>query len=172
MADPEYISVTAAVIEKDGKVLIARRKSPFMGYLWEFPGGKLEDNETLEECLKREISEELAIEIEVGPLISLNKHILNCQSAIALYAYLSRYVSGDIALKDHEEIRWISPEELLKYDFPDPDRFIAKEVISFLTRKTNSHNMDLKGGDIMACGTKKATTKKAAPKKTKKTTKK
>jgi 8-oxo-dGTP diphosphatase len=180
MIDPEYISVTAAVIEKDGKVLIARRKRPFMGYSWEFPGGKLEDNETLEECLKREIREELAIEIEVGPLVSLNKHVLNCQSAIILYAYRARFLSGNIELIDHNEIKWVLPEDLIKYDFPDPDRLIAKKIFSLLTNKSDSHNMDLKGGDIMTCGakgcgtTKKATTKKATPKKAtaKKTTKK
>jgi 8-oxo-dGTP diphosphatase len=130
MTDPEYMSVTAAVIEKDGKVLIARRKRPFLGYYWEFPGGKLENNETLEECLKREIREELDIEIEVGPLVSLNKHVLNCQSAITLYAYRVQYTSGEIKLNDHEEIKWVSPEDLLKYDFPDPDLLIAKEVIN------------------------------------------
>lgn len=130
MTDPEYMSVTAAVIEKDGKVLIARRKRPFLGYYWEFPGGKLENNETLEECLKREIREELDIEIEVGPLVSVNKHVLNCQSAITLYAYRVQYTSGEIKLNDHEEIKWVSPEDLLKYDFPDPDLLIAKEVIN------------------------------------------
>jgi hypothetical protein len=69
--------------------------------------------------------------------------------------------------------------DLIKYDFPDPDRLIAKEVFSLLTRKPDSHNMNLEGGDTMTCGakgcgTKKATTKKATPKKatTKKTTKK
>ena len=130
MIDPEYVSVTAAIIEKDGKVLIARRKRPFVGYSWEFPGGKLEDNETLEECLKREIREELAIEIKVGPLVSLHKHVLNCQTAIALYAYRARYLSGNIELNDHEEIKWVLPEDLTKYDFPDPDRLIAKEVMN------------------------------------------
>jgi 8-oxo-dGTP diphosphatase len=133
MADLEYVSVTAAAIEKDGKVLIARKKRPFMEYSWEFPGGKLEDNETLEECLKREIREELAIEIEVGSLVSLNKHVLNCQSAIVLYAYRARYVSGNIELKDHEEVTWVLPEDLTKYDFPYPDRLIAKEVMKAFT---------------------------------------
>ncbi|HVN97082.1 MAG TPA: (deoxy)nucleoside triphosphate pyrophosphohydrolase [Syntrophorhabdaceae bacterium] len=128
MTNPEYVPVTAAVIEKDGKILIARRKTPFMGYAWEFPGGKLEDNETLEECLKREIREELDIEIHVGPLISLNKHVLNCESAIVLYAYRARHVSGEITLKDHEEVKWVRPEDLLNYDFPDPDRLIARKV--------------------------------------------
>jgi len=139
MTDPEYMSVTAAVIEKDGKVLIARRKRPFLGYYWEFPGGKLENNETLEECLKREIREELDIEIEVGPLVSLNKHVLNCQSAITLYAYRVQYTSGEIKLNDHEEIKWVSPEDLLKYDFPDPDLLIAKEVMNaFKLQKVSS----------------------------------
>ena len=139
MTDPEYMSVTAAVIEKDGKVLIARRKRPSLGYYWEFPGGKLENNETLEECLKREIREELDIEIEVGPLVSLNKHVLNCQSAITLYAYRVQYTSGEIKLNDHEEIKWVSPEDLLKYDFPDPDLLIAKEVMNaFKLQKVSS----------------------------------
>ena len=129
MNHSEYLPVTAAVIEKDGKILIARRKSPFMGYSWEFPGGKLEDNETLEECLKREIREELAIEIEVGDLISSYKHVLNCTTAITLYAYRVIHISGDIVLSDHEEVLWVLPEDLLKYDFPDPDRLIAKEII-------------------------------------------
>ena len=128
MIDPEYVSVTAAVIEKDGKVLIARRKHPFMGYSWEFPGGKLEDNETLEECLKREIREELAIEIEVGPLVSLNKHVLNCHSAIALYAYRARYVSGNIKLNDHEEIKWVLPKQLTTVDLAPADVGIGKAI--------------------------------------------
>ncbi len=84
MTDPDYLPVTAAVIERNGRILIARRKHPFMGHGWEFPGGKLEENETLEECLKREIREELGIDITVGALISSRKHVLNCQSAIIL----------------------------------------------------------------------------------------
>ncbi len=129
MTDPDYIPVTAAVIEKDGKILIARRKHPFMGHSWEFPGGKLEDNETLEECLKREIHEELGIDITVGELVSSRKHVLNCQSAIMLYAYHARYLSGEIILNDHDEIAWVSPENLQKYSFPDPDRQIVKDIL-------------------------------------------
>ena len=129
MTDPDYMPVTAAVIERGGKVLIARRKSPFMGHSWEFPGGKLEDNETLEECLKREIHEELGIDIAVGGLISSRKHVLNCQSAIMLYAYHARYLSGDIVLNDHDEIAWVAPEDIQKYSFPDPDWQIVKDIL-------------------------------------------
>lgn len=129
MTDPDFFPVTAAVIEKDGKVLIARRKRPFMGYHWEFPGGKLEDNETLEECLRREIREELCIDIAVGKLISSRKHVINCQSAIILYAYRADYLSGEITLNDHDEIAWVKPEDLTKYNYPDPDWQIVKDIL-------------------------------------------
>jgi mutator protein MutT len=129
MTDPDYLPVTAAVIEKDGKILIARRKTFFPGHPWEFPGGKLEDGETLEECLKREIREELGIEIAVGSLISSRKHVLNCQSAIMLYAYQAEYLSGNITLTDHDEIAWVPPEDLEVYAFPNPDREIVKDIL-------------------------------------------
>jgi len=129
MPDPDYLPVTAAVIEKDGRILIARRKLPFPGHPWEFPGGKLEDGETLEECLRREIREELGIDIAVGRLISSRKHVLNCQSAIMLYAYRARHVSGDITLTDHEEVAWVALEDLETYAFPNPDREIVKDIL-------------------------------------------
>ncbi len=110
-------------------MLIARRKRGYMGYLWEFPGGKLEDNESLEECLKREIREELGIDIEVGPLINSTKHVLNCQSAINLYAYRARYLSGEVRLKDHDEVRWVHVEDLPAFDFPEPDRVIVQALL-------------------------------------------
>jgi len=74
MDDLYYTPVTAAVIEKDGRVLIAKRKRAYLGYLWEFPGGKMEEGESLEECLKREIEEELGIEIEVGGYLCSMRH--------------------------------------------------------------------------------------------------
>jgi 8-oxo-dGTP diphosphatase len=127
--DPDYLPVTAAVIEKDGRVLIARRKRPYMGYYWEFPGGTCADNETLEECLKREVFEQLGITISVGALISSRKHVINCQAAILLYAYHAEYVSGDITLTGHDELAWVNPQDLIKYTFPDPDQLIVKELL-------------------------------------------
>ncbi len=129
MHDPDYLPVTAAVIRKDGKILIARRKKACMGYRWEFPGGKLEENETLEECLKREIREELGIDIAVGSLLSARKHVINCQAAIILYAYHAEHISGDIVLTDHDAIEWVSPEDLPRYSFPDPDRQVVEELL-------------------------------------------
>lgn len=128
MTNPNYISVTAAVMRKEGKVLIAKRKRAHMGYNWEFPGGKTEAGETLEDCLRREIREELGIEIKVGSLLSSQKHVINCQAAIALYAYEVFHLSGDFTLTDHEEIRWVAIEDLEKYAFPEPDRVIVKSL--------------------------------------------
>ena len=73
---PKIIRVTAAIIESDDKILIAQRKSEddIFGGLWEFPGGKIEDGETPEECMARELMEELEIKVEVGTLITSNKH--------------------------------------------------------------------------------------------------
>ncbi len=125
--DPQCIPVTAAVIVKDGKVLIAKKRVPAASP-WEFPGGKLEDKESLEACLKREILEELDITIAVGPLICSNRHVTGHGKAIILYAYLSEYLSGEIDLREHEEVQWVSPEDLVGYAFPVPDRLIADKV--------------------------------------------
>jgi mutator protein MutT len=129
MHDPDYLPVTAAVIHKGDRILIARRKQAFMGYRWEFPGGRPKDNETLDECLKRVIREELGITISVGPLISSRKHVINCQAAILLYAYHAGYVSGDVTLRDHDEIAWVTAEDLVKYDFPNPDSQVVQDIL-------------------------------------------
>ena len=69
------ISVTFAIIEKAGKILIARRASDQkLAGKWEFPGGKVEDGESPEECLKRELEEEFGVQVEVGEFIYSNKH--------------------------------------------------------------------------------------------------
>jgi 8-oxo-dGTP diphosphatase len=128
MVHSEYIPVTAAVIERDGKILIAKRRVPSIVPPWEFPGGKLEDGESLEECLKREIREELHIEIEVGPLLCSNRHVIDCKTAITLYTYCAMYISGLIELVEHEEALWVDPEDLLIYDFAHPDRLIVSEI--------------------------------------------
>jgi len=120
--------VTAGVIEKDGKILIARRKSgKCVGANWEFPGGKLEENETLEECLKRELKEELDIEVEIISYIASNSFFCG-ETHIELVAYRVKYLSGEIKLVDHEEAKWVLPEELCEYKFTLPDLPIVEKV--------------------------------------------
>jgi len=120
--------VTAAVIEKDGKILIARRKQKDpLGGKWEFPGGKLESGETPEACLKRELREELGIETRVEEFLCSSRFVYR-HIAIELLAYRTSYVSGEITLNEHERAEWILPEELKDYDFSEADKPVVRKL--------------------------------------------
>jgi 8-oxo-dGTP diphosphatase len=118
--------VVAAVIEKDGRVLMARRKKEIKsGGLWEFPGGRLEEGETPEKGLEREISEELGVAINVKEVlrsVTYRKPSLS----IKLMAYRASMVDGKFRLTDHDEIRWVPPRDLDERDFTEPDRPIVR----------------------------------------------
>jgi len=116
------IEVAAAIIENEhGQILIAkRRKGKAQGGLWEFPGGKIENNETVEECLKRELLEELNIHIQPYKSFGVNDHCYG-STHIRLYAYKATFVSGEIKLVDHDEYRWIHVNDLGDYRFADAD---------------------------------------------------
>ena len=116
---PKIIRVTVAIIESENKILIAQRKANdnLFGGLWEFPGGKIEDGETPEECMARELKEELEIEVEVGTLITSNKHRYP-NGIFELLAYKVEHISGNFVLNDHDEVKWITIDEISKFDFP------------------------------------------------------
>ena len=119
---PKIIRVTAAILEKDDKILIAQRKSEndLFGGLWEFPGGKIERDETPEECMARELNEELNIEVEVGELVTSNKHKYS-HGIFELLAYKVKHISGKFILNDHDEIKWVTIYELSNFEFPPAD---------------------------------------------------
>ncbi len=124
------IDVVAGVIEKEGKILIAKRKARRnLESKWEFPGGKMKKGETPEECLIREIKEEMDLEIRVLSLISSRKHKLPSGEEIHLHAYFAEYLSGSPKLTDHVEARWVERDNLLNYDFFEPDLFIVKDLL-------------------------------------------
>lgn len=123
------LKVTAAVIEKDGKILIAkRRKGDLHGGRWEFPGGKIDLGETPQECLKRELKEELGIEAEIGDLIceSQFKYML---VPLELLVYKAEHISGEFQTLDHDELKWVEPSELDKYDFVKADVTVVKKLM-------------------------------------------
>ncbi len=130
---PHY-DVAAGVIWNDvGQLLIAQRPlKGLLGGLWEFPGGKQEQGETLPECLKRELREELAIEVEVEDLFTVVHHGFT-HFKITLHAFMCRYRSGAPQKIGVHDWAWVSVNELDQYSFGKADR----EVIAALNaRKT------------------------------------
>ena len=120
--------VVAAIIKDKNHLLIAKRhaKDPLAGK-WEFPGGKLEPGETPEECLVREIREELKLEIEVGDFYEDNVYGPKDQ-AIHLLFYWAQVMNGEAVPVVHDEIKWIAVNELEKLDFAPADIPIAKRL--------------------------------------------
>lgn len=121
--------VTAAVIEKNGKILIAKRKSGgHLGNKWEFPGGKLEEDETPEECLRRELYEEFGIESAVYEHICSSNYEYE-HISIELQAYRVSHEAGEFVLNSHDEVLWVELYELPKFDFAEADKPIVKRLI-------------------------------------------
>jgi len=113
--------VTAAILIKDEQILIAKRKKgDRLAEKWEFPGGKIETNETPEECLKREMVEEFGIEVSVGEYFGESIYHYG-HGSIKLIAYRTYWEEGDIIAKDHEEFKWVSSNQLDLFDFAPAD---------------------------------------------------
>lgn len=124
----ECINVTAAIIEKNGKILIAKRKKgTYLENKWEFPGGKLKSNESEKECLKRELKEEFGIETEIGEFIAESDFNYG-EKRVRLLGFRAKYISGQFQLNAHDEIKWISIEDFDKFDFADADIPIINKI--------------------------------------------
>jgi 8-oxo-dGTP diphosphatase len=129
ITDYKRITVTAAIIEREGTILIARRKKgDRQADMWEFPGGKIEEGETPEVCLRRELQEEFGIDVVVGGLVGRSTHQYP-HGEIDLLAYRVTHLSGDFQLHDHEEIRWVLPADLPSHDFSAADIPIVKLLL-------------------------------------------
>ncbi len=114
--------VSAGIIICNDRILIARRShNKSNAALWEFPGGKQEPGETMPECLRREISEELHLDIEVGSFF-MNSVYEYEQGAICLHVYYAYTQSYDICFhSDHDRLAWGLPEEVGNYNFSPAD---------------------------------------------------
>jgi len=123
------INVAAAVItNKDGKILITQpSRDDNLSLKWEFPGGKIEQGETAEECLKREIMEELGLVIEVMDF--LGSCVYGYETGeINLIAYKARALSEDFQLRVHNDARWVKAEDLGQFDFAPADVELMKVI--------------------------------------------
>jgi len=121
--------VTAAVIFGGEKVLITRRAAgeKHAGW-WEFPGGKIEDGESPESCLQRELMEELGIEASIGEQLAVSIFEY-ATGTIRLLAYRVEIISGDLCLNVHDDCQWVNVSDLKKYKLLPADKPIAERLL-------------------------------------------
>lgn len=113
----DRIEVAAGVVrDSEGRFLICRRKGTHEG-LWEFPGGKREKGETFQQCLERELMEELELPVEAGETLGSVLRREGDKTIWLVFVSAKMKASADMVLHDHSEAAWIRPEEVNQYEF-------------------------------------------------------
>ncbi|WP_026712881.1 (deoxy)nucleoside triphosphate pyrophosphohydrolase [Flavobacterium daejeonense] len=123
------INVTCAIIFIEEKILVTQRSEDMkLPLKWEFPGGKVEGNENEIKCIKREIKEEINIEIDVFKRLSNSIYDYGTLK-INLIPFLANYISGDIVLSEHKDFKLLDKSELLNLDWAEADLPIVEEFL-------------------------------------------
>lgn len=126
---PNTIDVTCAIVIIDNRFLVTQRSEKMkLPLKWEFPGGKLEQNESEIDCVKREIKEEINIVIEIVKKLSSSIYDYGTFK-INLIPFLAEYVSGEIRLAEHKEYKLLEKAELLSLDWAEADLPIVEEFL-------------------------------------------
>lgn len=126
------LHVTCAIIEHDNKILICQRSERMkLPLKWEFPGGKIERGESKEACLKREIREELGLQIEIKSALTTVEHHYP-EFSLCLYPFVCKWTGGSLAIAEHAQAIWVTKEELTNYDWADADLPIVEEYLKSL----------------------------------------
>jgi len=121
--------VTAGIVIRDGRVLVAKRHHrSHGGSLWEFPGGKMESDEDPKACLKRELSEELDIGVKVGEILEVVYHRYD-RYPILLLGYLCELKEGIPKALGCQEYRWVGKDELKRLPLPEADKAIRHKLL-------------------------------------------
>jgi len=124
----ESIEVAAGLVFRNGKLLISQRKEDtHLGGLWEFPGGKRELNETFEQCLIRELREELGIEVTVGELLESSTHVYP-EKTVHLKFFRCNWLRVEPQALSCSAFRWVTYGELPNYSFPEADTCLLKKL--------------------------------------------
>ncbi len=120
--------IAVAVVYKRGRVLIGRRPAhALLGGLWEFPGGKVQEGETLEAAAAREVREEIGIEVEILDPIAAVDHAYS-HFRITMHAFAARWISGEAKAIGCDEVKWVYPRDLDRYAFPKANRRIIERL--------------------------------------------
>ena len=124
----KHIHVACAIIKLEGKVLCTQRsESMSMPLKWEFPGGKIDEGESPQECLKRELIEELGVEASTGQALATATHHYPSFS-VTLYPFICEIISGEITLHEHSAMVWLPVEELHMLDWAEADLPVIKNI--------------------------------------------
>ena len=135
------ITVTAAIIEKDGLILAARKREGLhLAGCWEFPGGKLEKGESPQDCLEREIEEELGIKIRAGQVLLTVEHAYK-DKTISLYVMNGSVLSGQPRILAGRGFKWVQIGDFRNFVFPPPDLKVI-DYLSGAPEQTSSFNPD------------------------------
>ncbi len=129
------VHVACAVIVSGDKVLLTQRSEKMkLPLKWEFPGGKIEENENPEECIVREIREELSITVSVLQPLTRYKHYYS-YSTIVLHPFICSYDGSPVVLHEHISSVWVSPGKILNYDLAAADIPAAEEFIRIFEKR-------------------------------------
>lgn len=124
------IKVSCAIIVESGKVLCVQRSQKMSHPLkWEFPGGKIEEGETSVQSLKREIFEELNLEVEITEKLKTYDYTYDKELKVRLFPFICKIISGKIRVVEHRDFIWLEPDKMNKIDFLEADRVIIEDLI-------------------------------------------
>jgi 8-oxo-dGTP diphosphatase len=121
--------VVAALIQKEGKLLVCQRtRHQTMPLKWEFPGGKIEEKEQPRDALRRELEEEIGIVATIGDEVARIRHEYPNRSMVELRFFLVREYSGEIENRIFRDMQWAAPKDLPKYDFLEADSTLVRDL--------------------------------------------
>lgn len=127
-----WIPVVAALMRRQGKVLVGQRpEGTSLARTWEFPGGKIELNESPEAALKRELKEELGVDAEIGPLKFAATHTYGKTGILFLF-FEVKFWKGQVKTHQHIDLKWVSPKELNHLDLPEANSKFLKQILEVL----------------------------------------
>lgn len=142
------VPVGCAIVSLEDTILIAQRQSSslFEPNKWEFPGGKLKESETFEECIRRELREELGIEVGALNYYLTHYHTYNApkQRTVELHVYTTTLTQGPLRLLDAQDAAWVRKDQITDYCFVEGDKPIISALLNDWEKLTQHRKLDLK----------------------------